>query len=622
MTLSQLDQFITRSKDWLHVESEPELIIACMRTLHELFHLAGCVAIFRHGTTESVLYGPWDTEGIQQTSLNFAVEHLRTVDKTDHNDTTQWVVEPNLLYQDGASNRRSALAILSLRQGDECRLLFQGVHTSEEDLRICVTHISLLLEALQIIRRGKEIEQKLSSLLEFNPDGIYELNVNNELVYANSAFEHITGYPAQQLTDKHKRQSIVDPDFLSHSLNHLKRAWSGVSETHETVLRHKDGHQVHVTVKKIPIVVNGAIVGVYNVGKDITALKTMEMALREAEEKYRILVESSLMGVFVIQDGKIVYANPKFLDIFGYAREDVMNLDSRELVDDEYKPIVAENIRDRLKGTVSKTPFTMVGIRKDKTKVDVEVHGRLVSFGDHPAILCTLLDITERKKAEALLLKSEKLAVVGELAAGVAHEIRNPLTSLKGFVQLIPSIPEYQRYQNIMLSELERINEIVTEFLMAAKPGTNDFREGEVRDLLTEVITLMETQAIITNVQIRFEVLGTPPVIRCNPNQLKRVFMNLIKNSVESMPDGGVVRIQLIVRWSRLYVRIRDFGIGIPKERLKRIGEPFFTTKERGTGLGLMVSLKIIDHHQGALKFYSQLREGTSALISLPERQS
>lgn len=229
-------------------------------------------------------------------------------------------------------------------------------------------------------------------------------------------------------------------------------------------------------------------------------------------------------------------------------------------------------------------------------------------------------DISERKRAEEMLIRSEKLSIVGQLAAGVAHEIRNPLTSLKGFVQLMKSkISGYESYFEIMQDELERINFIVSEFLVIAKPQSVVYQPRDLRVILQNTIVLVGSQAALHNVELITEASANLALINCDENQIKQVFINVLNNSIESMNEGGLILIELQMKEAnQIMIRFTDQGCGIPEERIPRLGEPFYTTKERGTGLGLMVTFKIIENHGGKLRITSEIGAGTTVEITMP----
>ncbi|TDL74409.1 PAS domain S-box protein [Rhodococcus qingshengii] len=232
-------------------------------------------------------------------------------------------------------------------------------------------------------------------------------------------------------------------------------------------------------------------------------------------------------------------------------------------------------------------------------------------------------DITTLRQTEERLNRTEKLSVVGELSASVAHEIRNPLTSLKGFVQLLQMEDDkHQDYYQIMLDELNRINHIVGELLLLAKPQHLQYTKLAIQKVLKDVISLLGVEATLYNVQIEFNFPKEDLIIECEPNQLKQLFINLIKNSIEASKNGGTIWISLEQNENhQVSITVKDNGCGISKERLEKIGEPFYSSKEKGTGLGLTVSYKIVQSHKGTIHFDSEMDVGTTVEIILPIEQ-
>lgn len=233
-------------------------------------------------------------------------------------------------------------------------------------------------------------------------------------------------------------------------------------------------------------------------------------------------------------------------------------------------------------------------------------------------------DVTEAREMEERLRKTEKLSVVGELSASVAHEIRNPLTSLKGFVQLLQrEDSKHQSYYQIMLDELNRINHIVSELLLLAKPQHIKFSKMSIQKVLNDVVSLLNVEASLYNVQIKENIPEEILFLECEPNQLKQLFINLIKNSIEATTSGGTITITVDqVENNQLSITIKDNGCGISKDRLERLGEPFYSSKEKGTGLGLTVSYKIVQSHRGTIQFDSEVDEGTTVQILFPLTQT
>jgi signal transduction histidine kinase len=231
-------------------------------------------------------------------------------------------------------------------------------------------------------------------------------------------------------------------------------------------------------------------------------------------------------------------------------------------------------------------------------------------------------DITKLKENEELIRKSEKLSIVGELASAVAHEARNPLTSLKAFLQLFQykaKKDEDKQYYSIMLSEVERINSIVSEFMILSKPQAITYQNRNIASLLTDVITLLEAISIMKNIEVTKEFEPNIPFIKCEGNQIKQVFINVFKNAIEAVPNNGKIDVQVKrLEDDEVLIRVMDNGRGIPHDLMPKLGEPFYTTKEKGTGLGLMVSYKIIAEHRGSIAIQSEMDKGTTVDIILP----
>ncbi|MEH7336760.1 ATP-binding protein, partial [Neobacillus drentensis] len=207
------------------------------------------------------------------------------------------------------------------------------------------------------------------------------------------------------------------------------------------------------------------------------------------------------------------------------------------------------------------------------------------------------------------LRQKEKLAVIGRMAAAIGHEIRNPLASLKGFTQL-----QQERNQStnefypIMIQEIDRINLIVNDLMDLGKPRVTEFEKASIEEVITYTLSIIQQQADRQGVIIETMMPGPIPPIDCDEKQLKQVFINLIKNAIESMSGGGTIKINTnVLHGQKLHIIIQDDGIGIDEKDIINLGEPFFTTKKDGTGLGLMVSNQIIMDHNGEINIESNI---------------
>ncbi|MGM0922469.1 MAG: ATP-binding protein [Bacillota bacterium] len=250
------------------------------------------------------------------------------------------------------------------------------------------------------------------------------------------------------------------------------------------------------------------------------------------------------------------------------------------------------------------------------TKIPVRLEGETF-------ILCIGNDVTQKKRDAEVILKTEKMSVIGELAASIAHEIRNPLTSIKGFVQILQEDEHMMHsgeHLRVMSEEIDRINEVVGELLLIAKPQMQTVLSVDLKAVIEDVMTLMKSSAMQNNISLMLNHEADTFKVSGNKNHLKQVFINLIKNAIESMPDGGTV--QTAIERSAdgsIRISISDEGIGLSQERMEKLGEPFYTTKDKGTGLGLTVCYKIIrEEHAGEILFESEEGRGTTVHIILP----
>jgi signal transduction histidine kinase len=229
------------------------------------------------------------------------------------------------------------------------------------------------------------------------------------------------------------------------------------------------------------------------------------------------------------------------------------------------------------------------------------------------------------KSLPAALERAEKLAAMGKLAAGLLHEIRNPLTSVRGFIQLLAekrgtSGDREREYLDVVLSEIDRVNEIIRNFLYLARSG--EFRPVPVKldRVVKDILLVVENQAVLKGIEIVSECAADTPSVMADSEQIKQVLHNLILNAFQAMSGGGKLTVRLSTDTTPGWVRLEvtDTGLGIAPEHFSRLGEAFFTTKEEGTGLGLAISYRIIEDHQGRIEVLSEEGKGTTFLIKLP----
>ncbi len=352
---------------------------------------------------------------------------------------------------------------------------------------------------------------------------------------------------------------------------------------------------------------------------DISKIKKVN---RELQLSMQAIELGPANTVFTDFQGNIEYANSKFAKQLG--------LEVNEVIGRKLKDIYLEFYKDsdfdlHWKKVRAGEKWTGELSYKDQKGKEHWEHLSLIPVENEEHDVVQILrvgeDITSRKSSEQMLIKSEMLSAIGQLAAGIAHEIRNPLTSLRGFLQLMIQSNTYQKeYADVMMTEFIRLEEIINEFLVLSRQKTAEFQEVNINKVIKDVSKIWETQASLNNVAIEASIDPMFLAVKGVENELKQVFINIVKNGIESMEGRqGQLKIETKkLEEEKVLIRFQDQGKGIPKEQLEKMGEPFFTTKEKGTGLGLMVSFKIIESHNGKIVFTSELDKGTTVEITLP----
>ncbi|WP_166669054.1 ATP-binding protein [Alicyclobacillus sacchari] len=340
----------------------------------------------------------------------------------------------------------------------------------------------------------------------------------------------------------------------------------------------------------------------------------------EATKKYQLIANHTDDLILLVNpSATITFASPSHARLFNKPLDEIVGQSLYTFIQNP------DSVRAALEDNRLRSSLHQIRLQFGDRVVPTETKISPVSTPDNE-IECFIVvsrDISERLRQQDYLLQTEKLAVAGQLAAGIAHEIRNPLTSVMGFLQLLREhfdqvSPESYR---IVWSELVRISDIASSLLVLAKPEPAQFCNYTLDTIIRDTITLLEGQAHKVNVY--FDSSPIPDVtLHCSPGQLKQVFLNLFKNSIEAMEDGGgTIRLSYDVQPEHVIIEVTDDGPGIPKHLLATLGQPFYTTKEKGTGLGLMVVYNIIQEHRGHIQFDSDGTHGTRVTIQLPIAQ-
>lgn len=342
--------------------------------------------------------------------------------------------------------------------------------------------------------------------------------------------------------------------------------------------------------------------------------------LYEKEDSFQQLLERLPLAVLITDHGVIQYVNPSGLqllqaeyvdELIGMSTNSIVDVSNHDRLSERRKKYYSR----KSVGSVVYLINCLNGQQKyvEGFSIPITLHGKR-------AILGVFKDISEQTIEGERLMQSEKLSTAGQLAAGIAHEIRNPLTAINGFMKLLRSTEhKKEHYFSIIESELKRIEFIVNELLVLSKPqAVHHSKPMNLTLIIEQVITFMSGQASMRNIEILPIFTEQSIWINGEANQLKQVFINLLKNAIEAMNLGGTIHIDILTCNNEVRVNVQDEGCGMTEKQIKALGQPFFTTKETGTGLGFMITHNIIHNHGGTISIVSQPNQGTTFSVTIP----
>ncbi|KMK71274.1 ATP-binding protein [Bacillus safensis] len=361
----------------------------------------------------------------------------------------------------------------------------------------------------------------------------------------------------------------------------------------------------------------------------VSDLNKREKEAHELTERLNRITDNLQEIVFETDEkGHIIFLNQAWKQMTGYDIDECLGTMYNQYFDQEER--VIQHLSSVIKEHKDSGRIELQLLHKEGKKVWGDVHYKLYFDEEHQFTggIGTVADITKQKLAklelersnQQLQMQAQKLAVAGQIAAGIAHEVRNPLTSVNGFLQLMKTqYPERTDYFDIIFSEIKRIDFVLSELLVLAKPQSVHFQEVQLHGLLEQVITLLKTNAVLSNIDLKqpFKKQDAGAIL-ADANQMKQLFINLIKNAIEAMPEGGSIYISTEKVMNEWKITIQDEGKGMSEEDIQKIYDPFFSTKTEGTGLGLTICATILKDHHGRMDVVSELGKGTTFHIYLP----
>ncbi len=465
----------------------------------------------------------------------------------------------------------------------------------------------------------RESQERFERLAQVTREGIL-IHENPHVVDVNPALAAMMGYKPEEMIGM-SGFDLLAPESREFA---LKQMTDGSTQPYEVMALRKDGSSFPVELHGSNYEHKGRVLRVMSV-HDMTWRKETERTLRESEERYRQLVESSPMALLVHRDGKILYLNPEGLKLLGASRlEQLIGRKVMDIVHSDYHDLVRARIQRVTGEGKAVEPLEQKLIRLDGQVIDAEVKGIPFFYEGHQAGLAIIRDVTESRKIQEMLLRYERLAAVGKVIAGIAHEIRTPLGVVSGMGQILKSKmatrSQYSQELDTILTQTNRLKLFMNDILDYSREMEIMKKDVKPRTLLEQALTLAQAQAGPSHVEVLVEWKLEPalPSLSVDADRLEQVLVNLILNAYQAMAGKGKLQLTGWAKDGWVALGVGDNGPGIPEADLPRLFEPFFTTKRQGSGLGLPISRKIVEAHGGHIEVERVLPQGTRFTVYLP----
>lgn len=452
----------------------------------------------------------------------------------------------------------------------------------------------------------QESNEKYRLLFENAPTGIYEIDfLNLKFTSVNDVMCEYTGYKKEELLSMNPFD-ILSEESKIHFCERLQNGFLGkrIPESTEFKVMGKNGREFWSLISAKYKYENGIPVGASVVAHDITERKKIEEALRLSEEKfYKVFNASPALLVITTLDGRYIDVNENFFKTTGYSREEVIGRTAIELGLYVDANVHHNNLPLFYKNKEIRNQEVIYRMKSGELRTGMS-SAEIIELNGEKCILAVVIDVTEKRQMELEMLRLDRLYLVGEMAAGIGHEIRNPMTAVRGFLQILENKKDcihYKDYFDLMIDELDRANVIISEFLSMAKNKPVDLEKKNLNTILEAISPLIIANAVNFNIYTSLE-MGKVPDLLLNEKEIRQLILNIVKNGIEAMEQGGNLTIKTFWDGNEVVISIQDQGNGIKCELLDKIGTPFFTTKESGTGLGLAVCYGIAARHNATIK--------------------
>ena len=521
-------------------------------------------------------------------------------------------------------------------------------HYPPDEIELLATvgkQVGVALQNARLHEQVMESKTYLEQVIESSHDGIITVNPDLTIRTWSRGAEQILGWNREEVVGRPAR--FVPEELWEDARAKVAQAMeSRQTVYHETVRYHKDGRAIDVSLTLSPLLgPDRQVLGAMAILRDITDRKRFERALKASEEKYRTLFESANDPIFLIDPdtAAILDANQQAVATSGYSADelrrmrvpDIHPIEEREKAEAIVRGVLEQGAIMSFEGTNLRT--------RDGRLIPLSISARLAEFSGRRVIMGIARDITDLRRAEEeratiqrRLLQAEKLASLGQLAAGVAHEINNPLATIAGCaeglldraldpsLQAQPAFQEFPDYLSVIEEEAYRCKEITGSLLQFVRAEGGDREPTDINHLLEKSLEPTSYQPRFNNLALHLELAPNLPYLQINQNRLRQVFLALAVNALEACRGEGRLTVRTLRRATQagneVAIEFEDTGRGIPPELLGRIFEPFFTTKGEhlGTGLGLAICHSIVAEHGGQIEVESEVGRGSLLRITLP----
>jgi len=477
-------------------------------------------------------------------------------------------------------------------------------------------------------------DRRFRDMVENINDIFYATDENGIITYISPNIAMLSGYLPSEVVGRNAVEFIY-PDDQAERLVHFLKILAGETLTSEYRMVTKTGEVRWVRTSVRCRTDHGQVAGTQGVLIDISDRKAIEEALRQSEEKYRVLVQNAKDAVFVIQNGRIAFVNPSACTLLSCAAESLKGSDFSEFVHPDDRPAV-ETCLALLETNHPCDPLAFRLVGPDGAPKQVELVAALIPWEERPAALFFLRDITLQSKMEEQLRNTQKLEAIGTLTSGIVHNFNNLLMGINGNASLcllhLEGGDPVRAYTEKILRLVESGSKLTAQLLDYARSGKSQVQPMDLNQLVREACeTLAATQK---HIPVHLSLAQELPYIKADKSQIEQVLLNLLLNAVDAMPDGGDIYVQTRLETRvgtpadtflkdhppHVLLTVADSGVGMSPEIQARIFEPFFTTKApgRGTGLGLSTAHGIIQNHGGTIEVHSLSGHGSRFDVCLP----